>query len=199
MHDVQGSLDLRPGSATGLIVLTVAALSGAGLVTAILIGDAPTVLAPIVGAIWAMLIALGTVAFLTSRITLTPHELIVRSLFTHHRHPRSHITKALRATIHLPNGAGSENLFLLDAHDQLLIRVNVGTYKHEEVDRLVKTLDVPSEGPAYFPSAKEFDKTHPGLVSRTERHPYRIAFATVGAVFLAAAIAVAIVLITTTS
>lgn len=154
--------------------------------------------APIVGAVWAVLITLGVLAFLTSRITLTPHDLVVQGLFTRRRRSRSHITKAVRATIHLPNGAGGESLFLLDAHGRLLIRVNAGGYKREDVDRLVETLGVPCSGPGYFGSAKEFDETHPGLVSRAERHPYRIAFAIIGVVS-AAATAVVIVLVATTT
>ncbi|WUI00157.1 hypothetical protein OHR68_42920 [Spirillospora sp. NBC_00431] len=198
MRDVQGNLDLRPGSGTGLIVLTAAVLSGVGLVTAILIGDAPTMFAPIVGTIWAVLITLGTVAFRTSRITLTPHEVVVRGLFTHRRRSRSRVTKAVRATIHLPNGVGGESLFLLDTHGRLLIRVNVGSYNREDVDQLVEMLGVPCSGLTYFASGKEFEKTYPGLVSWAERHPYRLTLAITGAISLAVAMAVAIVLVTTT-
>ncbi|WP_344887959.1 hypothetical protein [Actinomadura meridiana] len=176
-------------------MLTAAAVSGVGIVAAILVGDAPTVFAPIVGGVWAVLIALGTVAFLTSSVTLTPHEVVVRGLFIRQRRSRSGVVRVVRATIHLPNGVGSESLFLLDAHGQSLIRVNVGGYKREDVDRLVEALGVPCDGPNYFASAKEFDKTYPGLVSRVERHPYRIPLAIAGFV----AIAVVIVLLATAS
>ncbi|TYC18336.1 hypothetical protein [Actinomadura syzygii] len=182
----------------GLTVLVAMGLSGVGIVAAILIGNAPTVFAPIVGTTWAVLIILGTAVLLTSRITLTSHEIVVRGLFVRQRRPRSHITRAMRATIHMPNGGAGESLFLLDAHGKLLTRVNVAYYKRENVDRLVETLDVPSSGPTYFASGKEFDKTHPGLLSWAERHPYRIPLAILGTA-LAATVAVALIVITTSS
>jgi hypothetical protein len=44
----------------------------------------------------------------------------------------------------------------------------------------VNALGVPCGGPDNAVTASEFAKTYPGLVSRAERHPYRIAFATAG-------------------
>ncbi|MFI0370441.1 hypothetical protein ACH35V_21450 [Actinomadura sp. 1N219] len=176
-------------------MLAALALGGAATVAAILIGDAPTVFAPIVAAFWTVLIALGTAALLTSRITLTSHEIVVRGLFIRQHRSRSRVTKAVRATIQVPRGA-NESLFLLDAHGKLLIRVGVNYYKREDVDRLIQTLGVPCTGPDYYGSAKEFTKTYPGLVSWAERHPHRIAFAIASAV-LAVTIAAILISITT--
>ncbi|MBG6092800.1 hypothetical protein [Actinomadura viridis] len=172
----------------------------------VLISDVPTVFALIAGAIMAVLIILGAWTFLTARIILTSDEVVVRGPFIRRRQPRSHVTKAVRATIDpmkdplldQQRGVADKSLFLLDAHDTLLIRVRVAYYKRQDVDRLVKMLGVPCSDPHRFRSAKEFDQTYPGLVSWAELHPYRIAFAVVGAMF-AVPLAVALVLLTTAS
>ncbi|TDB84816.1 hypothetical protein E1264_23405 [Actinomadura sp. KC216] len=192
MHDDQGELELRPGFGIVLILLAALGLGGACAVAAILIGDAPKVFAPIVGAIWMTLITLGAAASLASRITLTSDEIVVRGPFTRQRRPRSRIAKAARATIHVPRGANN-SLILLDADGRLLVRMSVDHYNREDIDRLVQMLDVPCSGPDAFRNAKEFERTYPGTLSWVERHPYRIAFAITAVVLVAIAMAVALV------
>ncbi|TDC77348.1 hypothetical protein [Actinomadura sp. 7K507] len=205
VRGVQGTLELRPRSRTALAVATVVGLGGV-VEIAVLISDAPKVVALIVGAIMAMLTILGVWAFLTARIILTSDEVVVRGPFIRRRQPRSHVAKVVRATIDpmkdplldTQAGLADESLFLLDAHDTLLIRMRGAYYKRQDLDRLVKMLGVPCSGPHRFRSAKEFDQTYPGLVSWVELNPYRIVFAVVGVVF-AVPLAVALVLLTTAS
>jgi hypothetical protein len=180
MRHVQGDLVLRPDFRTGAIVLTAFLAATVGLVAAILIGDAPTVFAPIAGLVFGVLILLGMAALLRARIILTPHEIVVRGLFFRRRASRSHIAELVRATIAAPRGAVGESLFVLDAHRKLLIRVSGGAYTREDFDRLVKVLGVPCGGPDAAVPAKEFAETYPDLVPWVERHPYRLAFAIVG-------------------
>lgn len=201
MPDVQGTLELRPGSRSALMVATAAGLGAVVEVAVILISDAPTVPALIMGPIVAVLIILGAWAFLTARITLTSDEVVVRGPFIRRRRPRSRITKAVRATIEpldTHRGLPDQSLFLLDAHDTLLLRVRVTYYKRQDVDRLVKMLAVPCSGPHHFGSAREFDQTYPGLLSSSERHQQRIVFAVIG-VLCAVPLAVVLVLLATAS
>lgn len=189
---------VRPDLRTGLIVLAVMAVATAGIVAAILIGDAPTVFALIVGGLFAVLIPLALGALLSARITLTAHELVVQGLFTRKCQPRSRVAEVVRASITAPRGGAGESLFVLDAQRNLLIRVQGGLYTHEDFARLVNALGVPCSGPDGPVDAKEFAKTNPGLVSWAEQHPYRIAFAVAGIV-CAAAMALALVSIATAS
>lgn len=86
MHDVQ-VLVLRPALTKGLAVLAAAIVATAGIVAAILAGDAPPVFALIVGVPFAALILLALGALLRTRITLTPDELIEQGLFSRKRRP----------------------------------------------------------------------------------------------------------------
>jgi hypothetical protein len=97
-----------------------------------------------------------------------------------------------------PRGAPGENLFVLDAHRNLLIRVSGSNYTREDLDQLVNALGVPCSGPTRSVTANEFAETYPGLVSWAERHPYRIAFAIAGVV-CAAVMALVLVSIVTAS
>lgn len=194
----EGNLVLRPDVGTGLITVAVMVLAAVGIVAAILIGDAPTVFAPIVGAVFALLIILATWALLGARIILAPDELIVRGPLFRQRRSRSRVAEVVRATIFVPRGAAGESLFLLDAHGDLLIRVSGAGYKTEDLDRLVKALGVPCSGPTSSVTGKQFAETYPGLISLTERHPYRIAFAVAG-VICATAMALILVSLATAS
>ncbi|MBG6092627.1 hypothetical protein [Actinomadura viridis] len=198
MSDVQGDLVIRPDFRTGLIVLAVMAVAAAVIVAAILIGDAPIAFALIVGGLFGVLIPLALGALLSARITLTAHELTVQGLFSRKCQPRSRVAEMVRASIIAPRGGAGESLFVLDAQGNLLTRVQGNLYRHEDLARLVNALGVPCSGPDGPVSAKEFAKTYPGLVSWTEQHPYRIAFAVAGVV-CAAAMALALVSIATGS
>jgi hypothetical protein len=198
MHDVEDHLELRPDFKTGLILVTVMVVAAVSIIAAILAGDAPTVFAPIVGALFAVMITLLTGTFLGSRITLTPHEIIVRWLFIRQRRSRPQISAVVRATLIAPRGSPGDSLFLLDAHGNLLIRLSAGLYKREDFDRLIRALGVPCSGPDHPVRVQEFAEIHPGLVSWAERHPYRLAFAVFGAVS-AAVVALVLVLISTAS
>jgi hypothetical protein len=167
-----------------------------GIVAAILAGDAPTVFAPIVGALFAVLIVLVIGALLRSRIVLTAHEIVVRGLFTRKHRSRSRVAEVVRATLVGPRGERRESLFLLDAHRNLVIRMSDTGYARKDLDRLVNALDVPCSGPNGSVTANEFGRTYPGLVSGVERHPYRIAFAITGIV-CAAVMALVLVSIAT--
>lgn len=193
MRDGQDDLVFRPDFRTGLIVLAALVVATVSIVAAILVGDAPTVIAPIAGGLFAAPIILSIGALFSSRITVTAQELVVRGLFTRRRRSRSHIAQVVRATITAPRGTSSESLFVLDAQRNLLVRVSSTPYTREDLDRLVDALGVPCSGPGDPVKAKEFDETYPGLVSLAERHPYRIVFATVGIVCAAALAALALV------
>lgn len=195
---VQDDLVVRPDFWTGLIVLVVMAMAAAGIIAAILIGDAPTVFALIVGGLFAVLVPLAVGALLSARITLTAHELVVQGLFSRKRLPRSRIAEVVRASITAPRGGAGESLFVLDAQRALLVRVQGGLYAREDLARLVDALGVPCSGPDGPVGAKEFAKTYPGLVSWVERHPYGIAFAVAGVV-CAGALALVLVSIATAS
>ncbi|MEU9837802.1 hypothetical protein AB0C69_01125 [Actinomadura sp. NPDC048032] len=179
---VQDELVVRPDFRTGLVVLVVIAVAGAGIVAAILIGDAPTVFALIVGGLFAILIPLAIGALLSARITLTAHELVVQGLFGRKREPRSRVAEVVRASIIAPRGGAGESLFVLDAQRALLFRVQGSLYSREDLTRLADALGVPCSGPGRPVSAKEFAETYPGLVSWVEQHPYRLAFAVAGVV-----------------
>ncbi|GAA4321722.1 hypothetical protein ACFQY7_43405 [Actinomadura luteofluorescens] len=198
MAEVQDELVIRPDFRAGLIVLVVIAVAAAGIVAAIVIGDAPAVFALIVGGLFAVMIPLAIGALLSARISLTAHELVVQGLFYRKRLPRSRIAEVVRASITAPRGGAGMSLFVLDAQRALLVRVQGSLYPREDLSRLVDVLDVPCSGPDGPVSAKEFAKTYPGLVSWIEQHPYRLAFVIAG--FLCAAVAaVALVSIATTS
>ncbi|MDF5757348.1 hypothetical protein [Spongiactinospora sp. TRM90649] len=146
------------------------------IVAAILIGDAPTVLAPIVGAAFAIPVSLGIGAFVRARIVLTTHEIVLRGIFFERRRSRSDAAEVVRATLTAPRGSPGETLFVLDAHRDPLIRLPVGGYARKDVDRLVSALGLPCGGPDHAVDANELARTYPGLVSWTELHPYRIAW-----------------------
>ncbi|MGW2306548.1 hypothetical protein [Actinomadura luteofluorescens] len=198
MGEVQDELVVRPDFRAGLIVLIVLAVAGAGIVAAILIGDAPTVFAPIVGGLFAVLVPLGIGSLVSARITLTVHELVVQGLFYRKRLPRPNIAEVVRASLIAPRGGAGESLFLLDAQRALLVRVQGSLYTREDLARLVDALGVPCSGPAGPVTAKKFARTYPGLVSWVEQHPYRLAFVIAG-VMCAAAMAVALVSLATAS
>ncbi|MFG2091745.1 MULTISPECIES: hypothetical protein [unclassified Spirillospora] len=192
MHDVQGELVLRPDLRRGLAVLATLAVATASIIAAILIGDAPTVFAPIVGVPFTMLISLTIAALLRARIILTPHELVVQGPFGRQRRPRSQFTAAVRASILGPRGVLAGSLFVLGPHRDLLIRVSGDSYTREDFDRLVDAIGVPCNHLKDPIKAKDLDHIYPGLVSRAERHPYRIAIATFA---LISAATIAIVLL----
>lgn len=196
MHE--DDLVLRPDLRAGLTMLAVVVVAAVCVVAAILIGDAPAVFAPIVGASFTVPIILAIGALLRARIVLTPPEILVRGPFYRQRRSRSHIAEVVRATIVVPRGGAGESLFMLDAHRNLVIRVSGGGYKREDLDQLVIALGVPCSGPDRPVDGKEFEKTYPGLASLAERHPYRLAFATAG-VICAAIMTLVLVSIATSS
>jgi hypothetical protein len=196
MRHVQGDLVLRPDLRKGLISVAVAVVLTVAIVVAILIGDAPTVFAPIVGGLFALAIILVIGSLLRSRLILTAHEIVVRGLFGRQRRPRSLVTEVVRATIVAPRGGRRESLLLLDEHHHLVIRISVSIYTRENLDQLVNALGVPCGGSSSSVDANRFAQTYPGLVSWTERHPYRIAFAVAGVV-CAAVVALVLVSIAT--
>jgi hypothetical protein len=196
MRDVHGDLVLRPDRRRALATLAIMVTLTVSIVAAILAGHAPTVFAPIVGGVFAVLIIVGTGTLLSSRIILTARELVVRGLFTRQRRSRSLVAEVVRATIVAPRGGGGESLFVLDAHRDLLLRVYGGNYTRKDLDRLVSALGVPCSGPGSSVTANEFAETYPGLVSWTERHPYRIAF-TIAGVVCASVVALVLVSIAT--
>ena len=187
---------MRPDLRKGLVSVAVAVVLSVAIVAAILIGDAPTVFAPIVGGVFAVAIILVIGSLLRSRIVLTAHEIVVRWLFGRQRRPRSLVAEVVRATILAPRGGRRESLFLLDEHRHLVTRISVSVYTRENLDQLVKALGVPCSGPSSSVDANRFAQTYPGLVSWTERHPYRIAFAVAGVV-CAAVVALVLVSIAT--
>ncbi|GAA4567942.1 hypothetical protein [Planotetraspora kaengkrachanensis] len=167
----------------GLVVTTV------GAVTAILRGDAPTVFAPVMGAFFAVLIILAITALVRGRIILTAQEIVVQGLVAQRR-SRSRVAEVVRATIVAPRAGATESLFLLDAHRNLVIRVSGYYYTRRQLDQLVNALGVPCSGPSRPVNANQLAKTYPGLVSRVQRHPSRIAFAIVACSTVIALVAV---------
>lgn len=188
----ESDLVLRPDARTGLIVVTVTVVAGVSIVAAILIGDAPTPFAPIVGALFTAMTALGIVNLLRTRITLTPQEIVVRGVFSGQHRPRSQAAEVVRATITAPRGASGESLFVLDARRDLLIRVSGAGFKREDLDLLVTELGVPCKVFSHPVEPKKFAEMYPGLISKAERHPYRIAFMIIAVICAIAALTIAL-------
>ncbi|MFB4318276.1 hypothetical protein [Actinomadura sp. 21ATH] len=189
---------LRPDVRKGVFVLVALAVAGTAIVAAILIGDAPTVFAPVVAAAFALMILLAVGGLLGARIILSPREIVVKWLFVRRRRPRAHVAEAVRATITAPRGAAGESLFLLGPRRDLVIRISGAGYTREDLDRLVDALGVPCrvfDGPV---TPGEFAESYPGLLPQAERHPYRIAFAVTGVV-CAAVLALVLVSVATAS
>jgi hypothetical protein len=176
MRGVQSGLVLRPDRRKTLVTLVALVVITVGVVTTILGGDAPTVFAPVMGALFAVLIILVITALVRGRIILTAQEIVVRGLVTQRR-SRSRVAEVVRATIVAPRAGATDSLFLLDAHRNLVIRLSGTNYTRRQLDQLVNALGVPCSGPSRPVNANQLAKTYPGLVSRVERHPYRIAFA----------------------
>jgi hypothetical protein len=195
MRGVQSGLVLRPDRRKVLATLVVLVVITVGIVTAILVGNAPTVFAPVIGAVFAVLIILAIKALVGGRISLTAQEFVVRGLVTQRR-SRSRVAEVVRATIVAPRVGGTDSLFLLDAHRNLVIRVSGTNYTRRQFDQLVDALGVPCSGPSRPVNAKQLAKTYPGLVSWVELHPNRLAFAIVAC---GTVIALVAVLIATTS
>lgn len=185
---------LRPDRQKALVTLVALAVISVGIVAAVLAGDAPTVFAPVVGGLFAVPIVLVVTALVRGRITLTAQEIVVRGLGTRRR-SRAHVTEVVRATISAPRAGATDNLFLLDAHRKPVIRVSDTNYTRGQLDRLVDALGVPCGGPRGPVSAQQLAEAYPGLVSRAERHPYRVALAgfALGVVIVLAVVGVALV------
>jgi hypothetical protein len=116
----ESDLVLRPDVRVGLIIVTVMVVAGAGIVAAILIGDAPTAFAPFVATLFGALAVLGIASLLRARIVLTPQEIAVRGVFSEQHRPRAQAAEIVRATITTPRGSSGESLFILDAQRNLL-------------------------------------------------------------------------------
>ncbi|GII57928.1 hypothetical protein Pth03_63170 [Planotetraspora thailandica] len=189
MRGVQDGLVLRPDRGRALVTLVVLVLISVGVVAAILRGDAPKVFAPVVGALFAVLIILAITALVRGQIILTSQEIVIRGLVTQRR-SRSRVAEVVRAAIVVPQTGATDSLFLLDAHRNLVIRVSGTTYTRRQLDQLVDALGVPCSGPDRPVNANQLAKTYPGLVSWVERHPYRIAFAILACCIVIALVAV---------
>lgn len=188
----ESDLVLRPDARAGLIIVTVMVVAGAGIVAAILIGDAPTAFAPFVAALFGALAVLGIASLLRARIVLTPQELVVRGVFSQQHRPRAQAAEIVRATITTPRGSSGESLFILDAQRNLLIRVSGAAFKREDLDLLIAELGVPCSGFDYPVAPKKFAEMHPGLITKAEQHPYRIAFTTIAIICAIAALTAAV-------
>ena len=154
----------------------------AAVVAAAVAGPAPLALAWGAAALLAVVIASWTGTLIRSRIIVNPYEIVVRGLFFRRRRPRSRAVEAVRATIRGPRGSVNDNVFLLDAHRAVLLRLRATTYTRSDIDRLVSALGVPCSGPGRAVSANEFAKQYPGLVSWVERHPNLLSLVIAGAV-----------------
>lgn len=174
----EDDLVLRPDFRVGSAILAAIAVAAAAIVAAILIGDAPTVFAPIVGGVFAVLFLFVLGSLLRARIVLTQHELVLRGPFSAQHKPRAHIAEVIRARITAPRGATNGNLFVLDESRSLLLRIPADAYRREDLDLLVTTLDVPCSGPSSPINPKKFAETYPGILTKVEQHPYRLALAT---------------------
>lgn len=198
MSERANDLELRPDPRSGLLVLGTMVVATVGIVSAILIGDAPTVIAPIVGGVFAALIILVIGTLLQARIILTPDEIVVRGMFYRQHRPRSHIAEVVRATITAPRGGAGESLFLLDATRGLVIRVSGGGYKREDLDLLLDALGVLCTVHDRPVEPKDFSRTYPGLLSKAELHPLRLALA-ITAIICAALMGLALIALTTSA
>ncbi|WP_018653944.1 hypothetical protein [Actinomadura flavalba] len=188
---MRDELVLKPDAGTQAVVAGVLALAGAGLVAAVVLGPAPTVLAWVVGGVFGPAVVLACAAVRT-RIVVTDDAIVRQGVFGRRTWERGRAVRTVRA--HLASTVEAEGqgdtVFVLDARGRVLFRVAALHYTRDGLDRLVAALGVPCdavEGPV---SAKEFDRTHPGLVSWVEKHPYRL-IAVVAGVLGAVALAVA--------
>ena len=111
-------------------------------------------------------------------IILTAHEIVVKGLVLLRRWPRTHVASVVCATVLLgPYRRSYDLLFVLDAHGNVLIRVDKEQFRTEDLDRLVDALGMPCDGPDYAVSAKELQRTHPGLMPWFARHPVLVGLA----------------------
>ncbi|MFD0854865.1 hypothetical protein ACFQ07_21675 [Actinomadura adrarensis] len=162
----------------------VLAVAGA-MVGAILIGPAPDVFAWVMGAPLALMVLVGAGYLSRQRIMLTAGEIVLRGLLFKRREARARVVEAVRATIVAHRGSPGDTLFLLDAHRNVILRLNAGAYRREDIDRLVKALGVPCREPGRPVTGKELAREFPGLdlVSWVERHPVLLAFIICGVLF----------------
>ncbi|GAA1872139.1 hypothetical protein [Actinomadura bangladeshensis] len=188
----ESDLVLRPDVRAGLIVVAVLVVAGASIVAAILIGDAPTAFAPFVAVLFTALAVLGIASLLRARIVLTPQEIVVRGVFSQQHRPRAQAAEIVRATITAPRGASGESLFILDAQRNLLIRVSGAAFKREDLDLLVAELGVPCSGYDHPVAPKRFAEMYPGLITKAEQYPYRLAFTAIAVICAIAALTAAV-------
>ncbi|WP_304455382.1 hypothetical protein [Nocardiopsis sp. YSL2] len=109
-------------------------------------------------------------------IELTEREIAVRGLCSRKRRSRARAARVVRATLVQMRGSPMETLFVLDANGGVLLRMRGELYAPEDLDLFVRELGVPCDGPDEPVTANRFAKSHPGLVSWVERHPYLLLF-----------------------
>nr|WP_237683610.1 hypothetical protein [Nocardiopsis sinuspersici] len=164
------------------IEMTVYFGPGAGLVT---------------GAVFIALVSLVAVHLYRARIILTAHEIILKGALFQRRRSRARAVWTIRATLVHSGGDPHDDLFVLDAHGGVLLRVYGANYTTEDMDRLVNALGLPCSGPEGRVTGKQLEEYRPGLVSWVEQHPFLFAAAFCVVLLLAIAVAVLIGVVVT--
>ncbi|WP_017573610.1 hypothetical protein [Nocardiopsis halotolerans] len=195
MHHVQDDLVLRPSLRAGWVKLGFAAVACVLPTAEVWVSFGPGA-GLVAGAVLVVLVALVAAHLHRARIVLTPREIVLRGAFFRRRRSLENAVWTIRATIVQPNAPPADNLFLLDAHGGVLLRVHGTNYTTEDVDRLVHALGLPCSGPEHPVSPKELQRYRPGLVTWAEQHAFLlgVAFAVVLTLVIAVAVLVGVVL-----
>jgi len=149
----------------------------------------------ITGALFAVMISLMLWHAHRSSIVLTPYEIVEKGLGFQRRRPRVHIARLVRAVVVVPRAGSNETLYVLDAKNDVIIRLYGANYTTQDMDLLVDALAVPCEGPDRPVTYGELAQTHPHVLSWTERHPVLLALAILGVLVLLVAVAALLVVL----
>lgn len=171
MHHVQDDLVLRPDLRAGWARLGVGSVAGL-VTTAGVAFRVGTGAALVVGAAWAVLVALVALHLHRTRIVLTAREIVLKGAFLQRRRSRANAVWTIRATVVQPRWGPCDTLFVLDAHGGVLVRVYGANYTTEDMDRLVSALGLPCSGPEGPVTPKELQSYRPGLATWFEQHAY---------------------------
>ncbi|MFJ9553898.1 hypothetical protein ACIRPH_08775 [Nocardiopsis sp. NPDC101807] len=149
----------------------------------------------IAGALFAVMILLLLLHTHRSSIVLTPYEFIEKGLGFQRRRPRARIARLVRANVVVPRSGSNDTLYVLDANGEVVIRLYGANYSPQDIDRLVRALAVPCEGPDRPVTYAELARTHPHVLSWVERHPVLLAWVVVGVLLLLVAVFVLVMLL----
>ncbi|WP_431061425.1 hypothetical protein [Streptomonospora nanhaiensis] len=187
MSHMQDALVLTPSRRRVWTRLAVAAVPLVTATIGIWVKAGP-VAGLIAGALFAVMVVLLLLHTRRSSIVLTPYEFIEKGLGFQRRRPRGRIARLVRANVVVPRSGANETLYVLDADNDVVIRLYGANYTSQDVDRLVEALAVPCEGPDRPVTYAELARTHPHVLSWVERHPVLMTLTILGVLLLLVAV-----------